>query len=110
MNLYLIDHKLPAKLPKAMRFNLTMGTGDMVVIISNQLSARSITPVDSVQYGGLSFVNTIPQIENISGINIFLKHLYEFKEYNECIIPEDMMIFAVPAHEVTSDITSLFNG
>ena len=110
MNIYLANPQLSGNLPKSILFDLAMGAGDMIIIISNKLSDSSLSMVEGIQCGGLTFVNTTPQILSLSEISTYLEYLYEFKEYNECTIPKDVMVFAVPAHKTTQDIASLFNG
>lgn len=95
MNLYLASPQLSGNHLKAMLFDLAMGVGDMIIINSNKVFANSLSMVED-SYGGLSFVNTTPSILNVSGISVYLEYLYEFKEYNECIIPEGIMLFIVP--------------
>lgn len=105
MNLYLLS---PQTVTKSMQFNLSMGAGDILVIISNKISVQGST-IKFAQCGGVTFYTTTQPTLGTSGISPYMKYLEEFIEYNKCTVPDDFMIFVSSAADATQDVIQLFN-
>lgn len=111
MTLYLVS-PLTARdtVTRKVYFDLISGAGNLLIVVSNRIVDCGVKISETFQYNNLQFSVSIPPLLMPSEIALFLQHLDEYSEWNDCDIPNDLIVCVVSGNQATKDITGLINS
>ena len=111
MTLYLVSPLTDRNtVTRKVHFDLISGAGNILIVVSNKIFDYEVEILETFQYNNLQFAVSIPPLLTPNEIAYFMQYVEEYCEWNDCDIPNELIICVIPGNQAKKDITGLVNS